>query len=383
MRSSARSALAVLLPLVLTGLHREVRADKPVVAVFDIQDKTGQLHKDTLLQLSEYLTNKVADGGIFQVVPTSRLKERLTQLKVESYKQCYDQRCQIEIGRELAARNSLATQIARVGSLCAIMTTLYDLRRGTSQAAASAKGGCLKDDLVASVEKAIATLKEQAATKPGSEAGDLLLKSTPSGAEVYIDGVKRKGSTPLSIPDLPAGVRALLLAKGDFRYVGKVKVVAGRLSTADFQLELTPEGIARRKSADERRMVEEHQRVLQIRKERKGKTIWGYTALGTAVAGAVTVGVLYGIGFSSRSNADEEYMASTTQEERDRHWADVEAADRMIIAGHVVSGFCAVSLMFALYELLSRPDLPSKEEGTPTIALSLSRKGLGFVGRFK
>jgi len=104
--------------LVGAGLPAAARTDKPIVAVFAIQDKTGQLSPTTCELLTEYLAIKLAEGGVFQVVPSRALKDRLTELKKDSYKECYDEHCQIERPREEpAAKTGPQGELALEGLL--------------------------------------------------------------------------------------------------------------------------------------------------------------------------------------------------------------------------------------------------------------------------
>ena len=60
----------------------------------------------------------------------------MKEQKKETYKSCYDQSCQIEMGRELAAEKTLATWVLKVGETCQVTATLYDLKKGTTELAA-------------------------------------------------------------------------------------------------------------------------------------------------------------------------------------------------------------------------------------------------------
>ena len=101
-----------LLPLTAQGADQ-----RPIVAVFEIEDRGSILKLANRDQLTDYLGSLLSKGG-FQVVPRSQLKARLSSAKKGSYKSCYDQGCQIELGRELAAQKSLASQVLRFGKTC-------------------------------------------------------------------------------------------------------------------------------------------------------------------------------------------------------------------------------------------------------------------------
>lgn len=127
-------------------------APGPVVAVFDIDAADARLKKKSVEQLGDYMRTVLASGGAYRVVPRSEIRARLSEQKKESYKACYDEACQIEVGKELAAEKSLHTKIARFGNTCVVTSTLYDLARAASETAAHAKGPCGDGDLLKTLE---------------------------------------------------------------------------------------------------------------------------------------------------------------------------------------------------------------------------------------
>ncbi len=124
----------------------------PILAVFDMEDRGSGLDPKVLINLTDYLAVLMAEGG-YQVVPRSQVRERIKKQQLESKKECYEQSCQVELGRELAAQKSLATQIFKIGGVCKVTATLFDLRRATTEKAASAGGSCEEKELLAAVEQ--------------------------------------------------------------------------------------------------------------------------------------------------------------------------------------------------------------------------------------
>jgi len=134
----------------------------PVVAVFEISDerpKRQRLSDSKRAALTDFLRSQLAAGGKFQVVPPGEVQQALRANKADSYKACYDEACQIEVGKELAAEKSLATKIARIGSQCVITSTLYDLARATTESSAPHRGKCKDDDLLAGLERIATVLR--------------------------------------------------------------------------------------------------------------------------------------------------------------------------------------------------------------------------------
>jgi hypothetical protein len=138
---------------------------KPIVVVFAIETKLIKIDPQLLQGLSDYLSMRLAETGLFQVLPRSAIKDRLNEQKKDSYKECYDQACQIELGRELAAEKTLATQIVKLGSKCKISIALYDLKKAATEKAATHSGKCGDDDLVESLEKLVEKLANNAPSK--------------------------------------------------------------------------------------------------------------------------------------------------------------------------------------------------------------------------
>ncbi len=141
-------------------------AARPIVAVFDIQPKAVRLKRSTVRMLSDYMATRLAAAGTYRVIPRSQLKKKLVTQKRKSYKSCYDQSCQIDIGKELAAGKSLATQLMKIGRRCVFTATLYDLRSSTTEKAATARCGCKEDDFVACIDLVVRKLSGRGARPP-------------------------------------------------------------------------------------------------------------------------------------------------------------------------------------------------------------------------
>jgi hypothetical protein len=134
--------------------------ERPIVAVFQLQDKGKKLDAPTLDQLTELLATALAEGGVFRIVPPGDVRRALVEKSKESYKECYDQACQIELGRELAAGKSLSGSILRLEQSCTVTLALYDLQSQTTDATAKETAtGCKVSELQAALEEAVAALR--------------------------------------------------------------------------------------------------------------------------------------------------------------------------------------------------------------------------------
>ncbi len=157
-----RGGLAAALLIVLLGpVPPAVQAggSRPIVAVFEIQAQRVGLEKDLIRSLTEYLGAAVSEGGVYRIVPPGNIRRALMEKTKESYKKCYDQKCQIELGRELAANKSLSTAILRFNKTCVVTCHMYDLKTQTSDVSAKAKGGCEEAGLMESIDKVASEIR--------------------------------------------------------------------------------------------------------------------------------------------------------------------------------------------------------------------------------
>lgn len=153
MRALATAGLlATLLPTVAHA------AAPRVLAVFLIEDAGKTTDAATRQEMTSYLSTRMAEGGAFRVVPIDDIRRALRAEKKKSYEACYDEACQIEIGREVAADASLLTRVIRAGEQCIVTSTLYDLRTATTVAAATHKSTCKREGLVEAVDAIAARL---------------------------------------------------------------------------------------------------------------------------------------------------------------------------------------------------------------------------------
>ncbi|MBN2497872.1 MAG: ankyrin repeat domain-containing protein [Deltaproteobacteria bacterium] len=137
------------------GPRREKPATLPVVAVFDVELQGIGMSKDTRARLSELLAIQLIATGYFQVVPREDIKRRLTDVKTGTYKACYDETCQIELGKELAAEQTLAVKVIRIGNECTSSLTLFDLRKGTGVGAVTATSSCGESEITKTLRKLV------------------------------------------------------------------------------------------------------------------------------------------------------------------------------------------------------------------------------------
>lgn len=147
-----------------------------VIAVFELRDPSHVVSQNDRRSLTRYLATKLAETRRFQVVAEDDMRRVLQEKKVESYDACYDEACQIEIGKDLAAQKSVVAEIVQLGDTCAITAVVYDLAKAASDRAATEKGPCAIEALVLSLERLAVKLAQdlpKAAPETKPKAGEL------------------------------------------------------------------------------------------------------------------------------------------------------------------------------------------------------------------
>jgi hypothetical protein len=127
---------------------RSTGPGKMIVAVFDVQDMSRKFKRRTLDQLTEYLSARITQVTRYRVVPRDQLRSRLFEEKKGTYRECYEETCQIELGKALAAQKSLSTKILKVGKRCAISSILFDFKTETAEQSALVRTDCDEDSLM-------------------------------------------------------------------------------------------------------------------------------------------------------------------------------------------------------------------------------------------
>ncbi|HOX45971.1 MAG TPA: hypothetical protein PK668_20380 [Myxococcota bacterium] len=139
-------------------------ARREVLAVFDVQDVASRFKgkEAELVQLTTFLATAMAATGKFTVVPREQLRQRLLEEKKDSYRACYDNACQIELGKAVAAEKTLATQLIQVGAECAVVANVYDLRSETAATAAMVQTACGEAQLLDAMRQVAEQIARQA-----------------------------------------------------------------------------------------------------------------------------------------------------------------------------------------------------------------------------
>jgi hypothetical protein len=184
-----RIIAVIFILLVISSEALAATPHRAVVLVFPIEDTTKTLAVATLDGFHDFLAAEIGRRPRFSVLPRGEVRSRLVSEKAETYKACYDDACQIEIGKELSANKVVATRISALGSKCLISSYLFDLASGASDTTATATSECSGDGLanviVEIAKQLVGVHSDESAPAPGAWLRGLTL------AEIERSHIKR------------------------------------------------------------------------------------------------------------------------------------------------------------------------------------------------
>jgi len=137
-------------------LAKTARGPKRILAVLDIE--TQALDPAAAAELTDYLSTQIAARGLYRLVPRTMIRAELMNAKAGTFEPCFDEACQIELGKALAAEKTLAPRLVRIGDACALTATVFDLRTETTERAASERSACDAQALFSSVDQLVAKM---------------------------------------------------------------------------------------------------------------------------------------------------------------------------------------------------------------------------------
>jgi alpha-tubulin suppressor-like RCC1 family protein len=213
---------------------------KAKVAVMPIENATSKIDNNLIKKATSYLRGGIAASNDYVVVTDGRqdekLKEMIQQRKKESYKDCYDESCQIEVGKALAADTIVRTKISHFET-CILKVEMIDLAKEASVTATQDDFNCNPSGLKTTIDTALdkfggnlAKRERDWGRKISGKAPEWNPKATnkkmvefrsePSAAAVYTDGQISCEKTPCS-KNLSKGEHKISMHKEDYQSTTK------------------------------------------------------------------------------------------------------------------------------------------------------------------
>lgn len=183
--------ILILLMVLVVGLTLFAEEKKAKVAVMDIEDRSATLDAAMLNNAVEYLRSELAATNRFVLISKDRQKQVLIkEEKKESWKDCYDQNCRVQLGQALSADTLLQSSVNLFGGIYTLTVEMVDLAKEATVRGAKAKFDGTEEGLRRALDKIMLQIAGRtvkfdpgtvaATTVKGVEIGSVSLSALPS-----------------------------------------------------------------------------------------------------------------------------------------------------------------------------------------------------------
>lgn len=216
------------------------------LAVMEIEDKSGKLSKALLENAAEALRTEIGATNKFVLISKDRQRKAMIKgQKKESWKECYDQSCRIELGQALTADRILTGIVTYFGKKYILTAELIDLAKEATVKTAKAEFDGTEvglSEAISSIATQIAGVRKAGSAFQTGKTGEKVeeweigqgeetivkFDSKPGEAVVIVDGKILCQKTPCS-KMLTQGKHEITIQKENFLPKTKVfDIVKGR-----------------------------------------------------------------------------------------------------------------------------------------------------------
>ena len=230
MRKSFAVFLFIISPIIIFAL------DNPMVAIVPF-NPVGVSENEALVITNLFETALVQTGS-FDVIEQNQIEE-IMDAQAYTMTGCTDESCAIEVGKLLAAEQIILGDLSSIGGKFILNAKVIDVERGRNINADTVETASM-GDMTKSVELLAYKLAGLTFTSGGGQIaiaesfGEVLIDTTPSRADIYINGVK-KGVSPDLFSRIPLGTIRIEARKANLYAIRDVNVTA---DTAQISLSL-------------------------------------------------------------------------------------------------------------------------------------------------
>ena len=224
--------ILILLLMFSAALSCFAIEEQPRIAVVPF-NAIGVSERDAQV-LSGLFETALVKTNSFSVIEQNQVKE-IVDAQTYSMSGCTDEACAIEFGELLSAEQIILGDVSMIGGKYIINAKIIDVQLGKNIKADNVEAGSMADmtsatELLA-FKLAGLTFSSGGAVQIANDFGEVLIETSPSGADIYVNGV-HKGTSPDLISRIPIGTIRIEAKKNNLYAVQDVTVSAetGRIS---------------------------------------------------------------------------------------------------------------------------------------------------------
>ena len=204
---------------------------KVAVAGFRVVGFEGNEGKAIRTNVQELIAANVSDLG-HDVVSQADIEAMLADAKQLSLEGCDDTACLAEIGGALGVDRMITGNISLLGKTYQLSLTLVDVGRSLVERRFGGNAGAVAA-LIETAGRGVQRLFGVQRLREGT--GILVVKTLPSGSEVFLDG-EPVGVSPVTVDGVSSGVHQVEAKFEDLKALERVTVRASQVSRTDLEL---------------------------------------------------------------------------------------------------------------------------------------------------
>ncbi len=216
-----KNVILILLAFITVSVFAK---ENPRVAVVPF-NPVGVSENEAMVITSLFETALVQTES-FDVIEQNQISE-IMDAQAYTMTGCTDESCAIEVGKLLAAEQIILGELSSIGGKFILNAKIIDVEQGKNIKAdkveASGMGEMTNAAELLAFKLAGLTYSSGGEVEIAQAFGEALIETNPSGAEIFINGVK-KGVSPDLISKLPLGTIRIEAKKGNLYAVEQVAI---------------------------------------------------------------------------------------------------------------------------------------------------------------
>ena len=191
--------------------------------------------------LTDRFRDELTKTNQFTVIERGKMEE---VLKEQGFRQsgCVSDECVVEVGQLIGVQQMVGGSIGKVGNVYSVSARIIDVQSGKIiNVTTYDHSGDIGSLLTVGMQQVIDGLISGANVSVASKAqgfGSLYMTSEPSGANIWIDGIKISGLTPVMIDNQNVGVHEILAQKGGYSTRQLVTIIKDDVNKINLLLQL-------------------------------------------------------------------------------------------------------------------------------------------------
>ena len=235
----------LLLVLLVLFSFGHAQTAKQRIAVLQLE-ADGVSNQESIT-LTNRLRSELVKTGSFTIIERGEMDEILKEQGFQ-LSGCTSDECAVEAGRLLNVRQIAAGSIGKVGALYTVAVRLIDVESGEILKTITEDCQCpiervLTNSMRNAALKLSGRMSSSGTTLLSEGSGDIYIKTSPSGADIYLDNIQTGKISPVTLQDVAAGKHFIKAVKGKYIGTKSVTVKVNDIVTETILLEKAKGGL--------------------------------------------------------------------------------------------------------------------------------------------